>query len=500
MEEHMSTPKKLNRRDFLKGAGILSGTLAATALTGCGAPAATPAPAAPAAAAATAVPAAPAAAVTAATTAPAAAAATAVPAVSSGATVAKVDPITILINDSPWYPGFEKLVKLYQDKTGNQVKLAVTPFTGMAEKTRNAVTASESEYDIVNLNEGWYATYYAGKFMTPLQEIDPNFKLDPNIINYNYATHWNHTKNYSAADGIMYGLPINGNIQLLYYRTDMYEKAGLKVPETWEDVAAASTKLMSPPNMYGFCTRGQKAGFAVAYDWLPFLRGYNGDWVAKPGEDWTVTINNAAGKKAMAKWLEMQKTYGPPNVADLGQAEVQQLMLAGKLVHALMVVANWSAMDNPEKSTVVNKVNVIPLPKPAEGRHATTTGIWVMSIPKNMVDKRKKAALTFLQWALTKESQIEYTKFGAVPVRQDVYTSELASDPKYRWMKAMGDSTQYIVESIRIPEGPQITDSMELHLNEAVAGLKTGDEALKLMANEILAVLQKAGYKTSMAS
>jgi len=163
-----------------------------------------------------------------------------------------------------------------------------------------------------------------------------------------------------------------------------------------------------------------------------------------------------------------------------------------------MVVANWSAMDDPEKSTVVDKVNVTVLPKPVEGRHATTTGIWVMGVPNNLPDKRKKAGLTFLNWALSKESQLEYTKFGAVPVRQDVYTSELAADPKYRWMRAMADSTQYIVESVRIPEGPQITDSIELRLNQAIAGQMSGDDALDNMAKEIFAVLQKAGYKTKL--
>ena len=101
----------------------------------------------------------------------------------------------------------------------------------MQEKTRNATTASESEYDIVNLNEGWYAPYYAGKFMTPINEIDPNYKLDPNIITYKWSTHWNHDKKYSTEDGVWYGLPINGNIQLFYYRSDLYEKAGIKVPD-----------------------------------------------------------------------------------------------------------------------------------------------------------------------------------------------------------------------------------------------------------------------------
>ena len=53
--------------------------------------------------------------------------------------VDKQAPITVLINASPWYKGFEKVVELYDDQTGNVVNLEVTPFDGMLEKARSAV-------------------------------------------------------------------------------------------------------------------------------------------------------------------------------------------------------------------------------------------------------------------------------------------------------------------------------------------------------------------------
>jgi multiple sugar transport system substrate-binding protein len=54
--------------------------------------------------------------------------------------------ITILINDSPWFAGFEVLVNKCVEETGNEVELNVTPFAGMLEKSRNAVQAQESEF------------------------------------------------------------------------------------------------------------------------------------------------------------------------------------------------------------------------------------------------------------------------------------------------------------------------------------------------------------------
>src|SRR5687768_3743593 len=55
----------------------------------------------------------------------------------------KQTPITIVINQSPWFAGFAKLVEAYEKETGNKVTLDVNPFAGAAEKQRNSVRARE---------------------------------------------------------------------------------------------------------------------------------------------------------------------------------------------------------------------------------------------------------------------------------------------------------------------------------------------------------------------
>ena len=62
------------------------------------------------------------------------------------------EPISILINASPWYAGFESVVGLYVEQTGNKVSIDATPYNGVLEKARNAVRTAESAYDILNLD------------------------------------------------------------------------------------------------------------------------------------------------------------------------------------------------------------------------------------------------------------------------------------------------------------------------------------------------------------
>ncbi len=469
-----SKQTKLTRREFIKTTGaVLGGAAVSSALAAC-VQAPTPEPAEPAV--------------------------TEAPAVSEGLVTEKVEPITILINDSPWFPGFEKLVSYYEEQTGNEVNLDVTPFPGMLDKTTNSVTGEESEHDILNLNEGWYSTFCDGGFITPIHDIDPDFELDPAVIEYDYSTRWNHEKHWSTADGVLYNLPINGNIQLFYYREDLYEEAGMAPPETWDDVEAAAKKYYKENEFYGYCIQGQKAVSSVTWSFFPHLRGFGGDFFANPPDDWTVTINNDNAKKALELFLGLGRQYAPPNVADVAQSDLIQLMITDKLVQSIIVVAAWPNMDNPEKSLVVDKVSTTVIPKPATGGdHATTSGIWVMGIPKNLPDKRKQAGLTFLKWALTFEAQLEYTKFGAVPVRQDVFDSDLGQQREYRWMKSMADSTPYIHPSMKFPESPQILEISELRLNQAVADELDGEEALNIIAEGVFEIMEKAGYPVKMS-
>lgn len=406
--------------------------------------------------------------------------------------VAEIDSITILINDSPWFAGFEALVNKYIEETGNQVNLNVTPFPGMLEKSRNAVLADESEFDILNLNEQWYMQFYADGLVTPIKEIDPDFELDPNIIEYEWATRWDSEIRYSSESGELYGLPINGNIELFFYRKDLFEEAGLSAPETWEDVAAAAEALHDPPNMYGYIVRSSPPN----WEYQAFLEGYGGKIIDLDDEtgEWAVTIHEQPAIDALNTWLDLGLTYGPPNYAEIGQPDMAGLMQAGNALQFVLVGAAAPNFDDPEQSLVGGKIGATVIPKPASGEHATMSGIWVMGIPHNLPDNRKQAALTFLTWALTKDAQMFYTQAGAIPVRQDVY-EELADDPELGWwMKAMADSTPYIRAQPRLAETPQIIEVINRRVVQALLEELSPEDALWEAAQEIQKILEEGDY------
>jgi multiple sugar transport system substrate-binding protein len=416
----------------------------------------------------------------------------------AGAQTRNLAPITIVINQSPWFDAFSKTVEAYEKETGNKVTLDVNPFAGSAEKQRNSVRAREGAFDVLVMNSTWLEEFFHGGFLTPLNDIDPTFKIDPQVISYDETAYWDaKAKRHSATTGVPYGVPINGNIQVLYYRADLYEKAGLKVPQTWDELAANAAKLNNPPAIYGIVLRGARSASDISYDWMPYLHSYNGAiFRDEKAGDFTVTINSPQAKQALDMYIDLAKKSGPPNPGSYGQAQVIQALLTGKAAHATPVIAAWPQVDDPNKSAVVGKINVAVLPHGPGGKSTPTLGHFIGGIPKNIPKDRQVAALAFLRWFQTYDAQVKYAQAGQPPIRKDVFNAPFMKTPPFRWASAVAESTPNARMMYTVPEGPQIVSVLELRLNQALIGEKTSADALNSMAVEIQDIMQKAGYKT----
>lgn len=403
--------------------------------------------------------------------------------------------LTIQAVDAPWLPGFQKLAQLYEQQAGVKLNLNITPFPGMRQKSFNAVTAPVSEFDIMMLNEQWYMPFYAGRLVTRLDGIDPGFTLPREVIEYEWAPRWDPVARYSTPKGDLYGVPINGNIQVFFYRSDLFREAGLSAPQTWDQVEAAARKFHNPPQMYGFVVRTNPPDF----EWQAYLHSYGGSIIRQDTAtgEWEVTVHRPEAVAALERYIHLGKTFGPPNYANISQADMIALMVSGRLAMVHMVVAAIADLENPARSTVVGKVEAAPVPGTTPARRATISGIWIIAVPHNIHIQRKRAALGFMKWAIGKEAQIRYAESGAIPVRRDVF-EELSSRPGFRWMRAVVDSTQFIKGHPRLAETPQIIQAIDRRIGQAFIGELKPADALWEVAREVHEMLQRGGYKVKL--
>lgn len=401
--------------------------------------------------------------------------------------------LRILISQSPWLNAFIALVDQYQEETGTRFELDVTPFGGMMEKTRNSVRAEAGQYDIVNLNSAGMSEIYAGGFLRPLTDIDPEFTLPEGVLTFGGTASWNETARSFDPQGTLMAVPTNGNVQVFYYRKDLYEAAGLEVPQTWDDLLENARALHNPPQQYGFAPRAARD--SVLYNFTPYLFSYGASFFADPaGGDYSITLNSPEGLAALERYIELGKEVGPPNPGAIAQAELIQLISTGRAAQAIAVVAAVAEINNPDSSAVAGKVGTALLPAGPTGIHSSAAGHWMAGIPANVPEASQQAALDFFKWFLEKDTQVAYVQAGGVPIRDDLSDTVLAEDPAYDFIAAFSENAKVAQMNMPLIEGTLIRDLISVHLNRAVIGEVSPRDALNAAALEAHEALVAAGY------
>lgn len=383
--------------------------------------------------------------------------------------------LNVPIPSAPFTTALQQVIGEYEQATGNKVNVSAYPFASLLTEEVDALVHGSGAYDVVFINTGWAGEFYHRGWVVPIEELDPSFKWPKGLIEYGGTCRWDHVHKVTSLHGTPMSLPLVGNIQLLFYRKDLFSKLGMKVPETWADVIANGKKAMSAKAVpYGYAIRGQAdiGGYANTFDFGGVLGSYGGDWFVDAAKgDFTPAINNAAGVAAMEEWIKLAK-LGPSEPQSIGQSEIQSLMQSGQLLQCELVDASAAAMDSPSQSSVVDKVDyaVLPAAPTRAGVHYPLSGIWAIGVTQGISKARRRAAWAFVQWMTSAKTQVRFTRLGGVPTSQAVYLSGLAKDQPYRFMQAAAASSRYVQSGLSFPFAVQITNLTEPLISEIVAG------------------------------
>src|SRR6476619_4317589 len=109
-----------------------------------------------------------------------------------------------------------------------------------------------------------------------------------------------------SVDGKLYAAPFYGESSMVMYRTDLFEKAGLKMPEkpTWDFVIDAAKKLTDKSaGTYGICLRG-KAGWGENMAFLSAMaNSYGARWF---DEKWQPQFNTPEWKATLTTYVNLK--------------------------------------------------------------------------------------------------------------------------------------------------------------------------------------------------
>lgn len=223
---------------------------------------------------------------------------------------------------------------------------------------------------------------------------------------------------YNSIKGVLWTMPFNNSVPVLYYNKDLFQGAGLD-PETppanLEELLAAAQKLTVDPNhsgsplQWGLNTRDD------SHWYLSTLFLENGAQIVN-AEMTEVTYNSPQSVEMLQQWADWVNKYKvmPPNQ----HSEAQSDFLAGKLGMFL----GSSAMLNSLKTSAPFKLGVGVFPA-VGGTQRYPVGGGSLAIFKNKDERISRAAWEFVKFMVAKESAITLaTKTGYLAIYADAFT------------------------------------------------------------------------------
>ena len=163
-----------------------------------------------------------------------------------------------------------------------------------------ADASTVGKYNVYYIDEANVALFAKSNWVAPLLDYYPK--------EYDFADFDPGRQKVATFEDKVYFAPLTGGGDLLVYRKDLLDKAGVAVPKTLDEMIAAVKKLNDPDHgVYGIALRGQRGSGANVWRWMPYFRGFGGKWF--DGD--TPVFDGEPAVKATETYLELFK-YSPP--------------------------------------------------------------------------------------------------------------------------------------------------------------------------------------------
>ena len=312
------------------------------------------------------------------------------------------------------------------------------------------------------------------------------------------------TAGLSHEDGL-YALPFYGESAMMFYRKDLFEAAGLEMPErpTWEEIAGFAEALHQPGEVNGLLLRGLPGWGEMGAPLTTIINTFGGRWF---DEDWNAALTEEDSANAIRFYIETLQNFGPEGVEQNGFTESETLFVQGQGAQWFDATSAAELLTSPDENPdYADQVGFAygPSQKMPRGNW-----LWSWNFAMAANSDAKDASLAFMKWATSKEYQQLVVSFdggwGRTPTgaRASTYSNEA-------YLEFAGDFAEIVRNSIdeatpaeptedpvpytggqfvRIPEFTQLGDDATQQFASALVGDISADEAIEAandLANQI---------------
>ncbi|MBN9046063.1 MAG: sugar ABC transporter substrate-binding protein [Rhizobiales bacterium] len=395
----------------------------------------------------------------------------------------------------------QKLSPEWEKETGNKINWVVLEENVLRQRVTTDIATKSGQFDIVTI--GGYEAPIWGKagWLMPVDDLGADYDYDDLIKPVRAGL---------TVNGKLYAVPFYAESSFTYYRKDLFDKAGLKMPDapTYEQIKEFADKLTDKSKeQYGICLRG-KPGWGENMAYLSTLiNTYGGSWFDM---NWKPQMNSPAWKKAISFYVDLMKKDGPPGLTSNGFNENQALFSTGHCAMWIDATSGAGRVYDPKQSQVADKVAFTKAPVEVTPNGSAWMWSWNLAIPAT--SKKAAAAKSFVKWATSKQyvelvgktegwvaappgtrestyANPEYQK--AAPFAGTVLKAIESVDPTH----PTKDPVPYTgIQFVAIPEFQAIGTMVGQAISAAAAGQQSVDAALDGAQTQVEQVMKQAGY------
>jgi sorbitol/mannitol transport system substrate-binding protein len=370
----------------------------------------------------------------------------------------------------------------------------------LRQRVTTDIATKGGQFDVITIGTYEVPIWAKQGWLVPLDDLGDDYDIDDLLPPIRAGL---------SFEDKLYAAPFYGESSMVMYRTDLFEEAGITMPDspTWEFVADAARKLTKKDQeIYGICLRG-KAGWGENTAFITTLaNSYGARWF---DESWKPQFDQPAWKEAMDFYVKLVNDAGPPGASSNGFNENLALFNSGKCAMWVDATVAASFVTNPKESSVADKVGFALAPNTGKGKNANWLWAWSLAVPSS--SDAPAEAKKFIAWATgkgytelvaskegwanvppgTRTSLYENPEYQKVPFAKMTLDSINSADPNNPTV----DPVPYTgVQFVAIPEFQGLGTTIGQYFSAALAGTSTVDEALAQAQQTATDEMTQAGY------
>lgn len=368
----------------------------------------------------------------------------------------------------------EKAEEFYR-LSGIRVTVEQVAYSELKNKILLDISSPSGAYDMIASTEYWLSEFNEGGWLADMYPLVNNPDLTDAA--FDMGDIGQSTLDANTINGQLLAMPWKFNGQLLAYRSDLIDTP----PATWEEYLEMAEQF-TKDGMVGVSLALSPNSIMDVY--LNLLYQAGGTFLGEDNK--TCNLDSKEAKEALEFLLQLNQ-YTSSGATNNQWPESATLFGQGGAALYPTISSQISNLIDPEASTVHDSVGYAELPG---GVGCLST--WGVAITANC--KHPEAAWLFIQYMLSPEKTEELvigTAGADIPVRSSLLLSDafMKDYPHYAVMNAITQSEGHTWTYPKTTSTTAIMEALAVHVQNAILGTETVDQALGSAKAEIEALL-----------